>query len=490
MHVDICIVGTGVAGVSTAYRLAESGRSILLISDTPFAKGESSRATAQINIMHDDGWFEMEEIHGIEKVKLCAESYYASMKFFEDTIEKEKIDCSFEKVNSYVFIKNEEDRVEEIQKEFDTSIRAGIKYIEIVDTLPGLRKDVGPAICYSNEAQFHPLAFLGGVADALKKFPNVEIRTGFRVTDIEDKDGAVELTIANGMTIICQSAVLATNSPISCKLLPLEALQPYRSYAIAIPIEKGSIENAQYSDTEDPYHYTRVLTNNYPEFEVPSTHDILIVGGEDHRVGVTENAESHFSNLYTWAKEHFPITEKRLYEWSGQTIETFDGLPLIGNEPGGSKNVFMITGDSGTGMTHGTIGAMLIADLIMGKENPWKELYCPSRSRTKCLKRWLKGCMDTTMQYKDWVTDGEVDSTEEIPRGTGAIMRDGFKKIAIYKDDSGRVHKFSAVCPHSKGIVRWNPVEYSFDCPVDGSRFNTKGEKINGPATTDLIPEI
>jgi len=173
-------------------------------------------------------------------------------------------------------------------------------------------------------------------------------------------------------------------------------------------------------------------------------------------------------------------------KWSGQVIEPMDGLPYSGRNPMDHKNVYIHTADSGTGMTNGTIGAMLITDLVIDRPNPWLEVYKPSRIMTTDIKEYIEHNVVTQFQYKEWLTPGEVKDIEEIPCGHGAVMRKGIKKVAVYKDVEGRIYECSAVCPHLGGIVNWNRVENSWDCPAHGSRFDPLGQVIQGPANKGL----
>jgi Rieske Fe-S protein len=176
------------------------------------------------------------------------------------------------------------------------------------------------------------------------------------------------------------------------------------------------------------------------------------------------------------------------YEWSGQIIEPVDGLAFIGRSPLEADNVYVVTGDSGNGLTHGTIAGMLIVDLITGKANPWAALYDPGRVRLSSGSEYLRENMNAARQYLRWVTPGNV-GLADIPRGGGGVVRRGLKKLAVYKDEDGKVSAFSAVCPHLGAILSWNNVEKTWDCPAHGSRFTPGGKPLNGPANSPLKPE-
>jgi Rieske Fe-S protein len=176
------------------------------------------------------------------------------------------------------------------------------------------------------------------------------------------------------------------------------------------------------------------------------------------------------------------------FTWAGQVMETIDGLAFIGQNPGKDENVFVVTGDSGMGMTHGTIAGMLLTDLILGRDNPWATLYDPSRKPVKAALEFTKEALNMAAQYTDWITGGDVKSEDDIAPGTGAIIRRGLQKIAVYRDVHGAFHERSAVCPHLGCIVQWNAAEETWDCPCHGSRFHKFGNVFNGPANSDLSP--
>jgi Rieske Fe-S protein len=182
------------------------------------------------------------------------------------------------------------------------------------------------------------------------------------------------------------------------------------------------------------------------------------------------------------------MMEEVEFVWGGQVMETIDGLAFIGRNPLDCENVFVATGDSGMGMTHGTIAGILLTDLITGRTNPWADLYDPSRKTLKAAGVYAKEALNMAGQYADWVTGGDVSSADEIAFGSGALLRRGLAKVAVYRDNNGRVHEMNATCPHLGCIVHWNQAEKSWDCPCHGSRFTAKGDVINGPANTGLAP--
>jgi Rieske Fe-S protein len=216
--------------------------------------------------------------------------------------------------------------------------------------------------------------------------------------------------------------------------------------------------------------------------------EILVVGGEDHKTGQADDFDARYARLQDWARIRFPSVGEVVFRWSGQVMEPVDGLGFIGRNPADKQNVYIVTGDSGNGMTHGAIAGILIPDLIAGRKNPWETVYDPSRKSLRAVGDFAKENLNVAKQYKDLITGGDVSSADEIKPGEGAVLRHGLHKVAAYRDDTGVLHQMTAVCPHLKCIVRWNGNEKTWDCPCHGSRFDAMGHVMQGPSVADLAP--
>jgi len=305
---------------------------------------------------------------------------------------------------------------------------------------------------------------------------------GTKVTRIDEgeNDDTVIVSTTSGHTIVADDVVVATNSPVNDWMVIHTKQAPYRTYVVAFRIPAKSVPHILLWDTEEPYHYVRV----HP---MDAEHDLLIVGGEDHKTGQANDAEVRFRALETWARARFPMIGTVEYQWSGQVLDTVDALAFMGKNPG-NEHIYVITGTSGNGMTNGTIGGILVTDLITGRESSWAKLYEPSRITLRSGLEFAKENLNVADQYRQYITKGDVGSADDIPPGSGAVIRRGVHKIAVYKDESGAVQEFSAVCPHLYCIVEWNAAERSWDCPCHGSRFTQDGIVVNGPAIENLKP--
>jgi glycine/D-amino acid oxidase-like deaminating enzyme/nitrite reductase/ring-hydroxylating ferredoxin subunit len=471
---DVCVVGAGLAGLTTAYLLARAGKAVVVLDQGSIAAGETGRTTAHLSNEIDDSYQEIERLHGADGARMAAESHTAAIAAIEDIVRKERIACDFFRVDGYLFAAKAEQR-EWLDDELAAAQRAGLTGVEHVARAPLGSFDTGPALRFPQQAQFHPLKYIAGLAHAFKR-EGGRLYTGTHATSIAGGDPARVETVT-GRVVRADTVVVATNTPIN-DLVAIHTKQAaYRTYAIGVLIRKGTIPLALFWDTEDPYHYVRLQPHD-------DEHDVLIVGGEDHKTGQAEDMENRYARLLEWTRRRIPEIGPVAFEWSGQIMESIDGLAFIGRNPHDEPNVFIATGDSGMGMTHGTIAGLLLCDLILGRDNPWAGLYDPSRVRIGAAGEFAQENINAAAQYIDWLARGE--SVKNIPPGCGAVVRDGLTKIAVYRDPDGGLHARSAVCPHLSCIVHWNPGEQSWDCPCHGSRFDPYGKVLNGPAMSDL----
>lgn len=478
IDVDVCIVGAGLGGLTTAYLLLQEGKKVCILEDFEIGSGQTGRTTAHFTTALDDRYFELEKIHGLQGSRLAAESHAAAIKKVEQIIKDEKIDCELMRVDGYLF--GAENQTEEILfKELEATHRAGLFSVNLLTRAPMDSFDTGPALHFPRQIKLHPLKYLKGLAECVTKAGG-QIFTKTHVVEVKGGENAYVRT-REGHTVFAKSIVVATNTPIN-DLFAIHTKQaPYRTYVIAAQIPKGNVPVALYWDTTKPYHYVRV--------ESGKVHDLLIVGGEDHKTGQNENPSDCYLRLEKWMRDRFHMTQEIIYRWSGQVMEPVDGLAYLGHNPMDRNNVYIITGDSGNGMTHCTIGGLLITDQIMSRPNEWESLYNPSRISLRATGNYLRENLNVAAQYKDWFTSGRTfEDVEDLQWGEGTVFRSGLRQIAAFKNQEGRLEFFSAACPHLAGVVQWNGAEKSWDCPCHGSRFDCHGKVIEGPAVEDLTP--
>jgi glycine/D-amino acid oxidase-like deaminating enzyme/nitrite reductase/ring-hydroxylating ferredoxin subunit len=474
VHVDVCVIGGGIAGLSTAYHLCQAGRSVAVLDDGPLASGMSRMTTGHLTNMLDDRYFELEKLHGAEAMRMAADSHTAAIERIDEIVRKERIDCDFSRLDGYLFLA-EGDKPATLERELDAAHRAGLKGVERLARAP-YEWDTGPCLVFPRQGQFHALKYLAGLALAIR-------RDGGRIfchSHADHVEGGVPGLVHVGKHVVTGDAlVVATNVPINNRITIHTKQAPYMTYVIAARVPRGLVPKALAWDTGDPYHYIRLHALDEDE--------LLIIGGEDHKSGQAHDSPQRYRRLESWARQRFPMMGEVEFMWGGQVMEPVDYLAFIGHNPMDHENIFVATGDSGMGLTHGTIAGMLLCDLILGRRNPWEKLYSPSRVPLMAAGELAREDLNMAVQYADWLTPGDVSSADEVEPDSGAIVRRGLEKMAVYRDASGALHERSAVCPHLGCIVHWNPGEQTWDCPCHGSRFDARGHVINGPANRDLL---
>lgn len=480
VYADVCVVGAGIAGLSVAYHLVREGKSVLVIDDGPIAGGETSRSSAHLTSALDDRFWWLEDHHGAEGAWLAAQSHAAAIDDIEQIVHAERIECDFRRVDGYLFAPPGAG-TDEISRELAAARRAGLDVEMVAEApLPGFHS--GPALRFARQAQFHPVKYVRGLAEAVI-LRGGRIATGVRAERVTGGDPAI-VTTDGHHTIRAGAVVVATNAPISSRVkLPLKEAA-YRTYCVALHVPRRTVPTALFWDTGDPYHYARIVPHG-----VDAETDLLIVGGEDHRTGQGNHAPQRWERLTAWARERFVGATHVVARWSGQIMEPADGLGFIGKDPSSGDNVYLAAGDSGEGLTNGAIAGILLTDQILGRAHRWSALYDPARrSGFKATGAYLKDAMKMAGQYADWLGGGDVGSIDDIPSGHGAVVRRGLHMVAVFRDEAGHCHERSAVCPHLGAVVSWNEAERSWDCPAHGSRFDCLGRVMNGPASGDLAP--
>lgn len=475
--VDVCVVGAGMAGLSVAYELSRQGARVVVVDQGPVGGGETGRTSAHLTSALDDRFYELERRHGIDSTRLAATSHATAIDLIENNIRTLGIECDFERVNGYLFAAAGRP-ADELERELAAALRAGVDVTQVACT--PLPFGTGPALVFPRQARFEPLAYLDGIARAFVAKGNA-IHTDVHAIGVEQGNDAPCRVILDGKRAIhCAAVVDATNAAFTSNVrLPLRQA-PYRSYLITVELTSEPVPDALYWDTGDPYHYLRVARD-------VDGRELLLVGGEDHRVGQDEHPADRWNALERWIRERMIVGEV-VDRWSGQIMEPADGLAFVGRSPD-ADNVYLVTGDSGHGLTHAVIAGVVIPELIAGHEHPWAALYEPRRSVLKhAVGTMVRENASAAVQYADWLGGGDVDDLDAIPRGHGAVVRRGVHLIAVYRDDRGIIHERSARCPHMSAVVQWNEAERTWDCPAHGSRFDGCGRVLHVPAISDLAP--
>ncbi|MCD6065808.1 MAG: puuB 1 [Bacteroidetes bacterium] len=484
METDVVIVGGGLAGITIAYCLSRSGKKVIVVEDGFVGSGETGRTTAHLVTALDDRYYELERMFGEEKTRLIAESHKTAIDFIEDVVKSNHIRCHFERTDGYLFLHSSDD-IESLDKEYVAAKTAGLD-VEQLLSVPGIKNYNGPGLRFANQAKFHPLRYLKALCELIQNNGGI-IYTNTHAKNI-DHTGIVT---DSGLKISAKHVVVATNTPVNNKVVMHLKQYAYRTYVIGAKIKKDSVPHSLWWDTGDfdvnenipPYHYVRTQ-------KLDDTHDLLIVGGEDHPTGLADiekiPEEDRYQLLENWAREHFDIEDVQ-YKWSGQVMEPMDGLAYIGKNPFDKNNVYIVTGDSGNGMTHATIAGLLIDDLIHERENKFKDLYHPSRLMLSAAGSFLKEFIGGFANYfKTKEKDSHPNELNTLKQNEGKTLDLKGKKYGVYCDENDQLHFVGAECTHMKCAVKWNNDEKSWDCPCHGSRFSYEGKVLNGPANEDL----
>jgi glycine/D-amino acid oxidase-like deaminating enzyme/nitrite reductase/ring-hydroxylating ferredoxin subunit len=471
---DVVVVGSGIAGMSVAYELAKAGKEVVIIDRGPIGKGMTSRTTAHLTAQCDDGFDQLISLRGEHIAKLWYQSQAACIDRIEANQKELGIACDFRRLDGYLFHAPGTDPGI-IDKEYEATKKIGMP-IHREKGVPFKGKEATPSLRYPNQATFHPLKYLAGLAASIKE-KGGRFYAETTVDHVEEDENGV-LVKAGKHEVKALHAVVATNSPINDKYAIHTKQAPYRTYAMAFALPKGALPDGLYWDTLEAYHYVRLQPGK-------GKNDILIVGGADHKSGEADDAGARFLALDAWMRNLLPELGKELHRWSGQIQDTIDYCGFIGRNPG-EKRTFISTGDSGQGITHGAVAGMLISDLILKGQSPWEEVYDPARKPVKAAGTFLSENVTVAKNFAEYVAPGEIDSWDELKPGQGAIVRKGLSKVAAYRDDNGKLFLRSAACTHLGCHLHWNSFERCWDCPCHGSQFAPDGTALNGPAFAPL----
>jgi len=475
ISVDVVVIGAGITGITAAYLLKKAGHTVALLDRERCASIDTGHTTAHLTCVTDTRLSELVKTFGKERAKLAWEAGRAAIDQIDANVRNEKIDCEFKWVPGYLHApirgrdKNRQSFIDEAALANELGFSA-----EFLEEIPAFGL---PGIRFDKQAKFHPRKYLSRLLGAIGGngsyvFENTE------AAEIEDNP----LTVHVGEhQIRCQYLVLATHTPLMGKsgttsaLLFQTKLYLYSSYALGARVPRNLFPEASFWDTDNPYYYLRI--EKYDGF------DYAIFGGEDHKTGQGDE-EAPFAELKRVFLKLVPSAQIDHY-WSGQVIETPDGLPYIGET---AEQQFAATGFAGNGMTFGTLAGMMAADAFLKRKNPWIELFSPSRKKIK------GGLLDYISENKDYpyyllrdrLAGAQGESLADLKPNEGKILKLKGQNVAAFRSKEGQVSLCSPVCTHLQCIVRWNDAEKTWDCPCHGSRFKATGEVIAGPAEEDL----
>lgn len=410
VRTDVLIVGGGLAGLLCAYMLTQDGVNCLLIEADTICSGISRNTTAKLTSQHGLIYGKLEREFGPDTARLYWEANEAALAQYRRL--SRKFPCDFQEKNAYVYAVEQQDKLED---ELSALERSRIP-ADYVDTLP-LPFAVSAAIRFKNQAQFHPLKFAAGIAQGLNIYEHTAARALEGTTVITDHG-----------RIKADSIIVATHFPLLNKhgSYFLKMFQ-HRSYVLAL--EQAPDLEGMYIDEKD----TGLSFRNY--------NNLLLLGGGAHRTG---KQGGNWEELERFARKYYPQASIK-ERWAAQDCMTLDGIPYIGPYSRSTKGLYVATGFNKWGMTSSMAAAMILCDLVQGRENPYAAVFSPSRTilRPQLFVNAVEAAVNLL--------------TPSTPR-----------------------------CPHMGCALKWNPQERSWDCPCHGSRFTKEGKLLDNPATGNL----
>lgn len=477
ISVDVAIVGGGLSGLTAAYLLQKAGKTVAILEKDQIAMAESGHTTAHLTVALDSRYHELISKFGEENARAIFQSVDTALERIEIIAHELSVDSKFKRVAAYLYTEDPQ-KIDDIVKESKAASLLGCQCTLLHNQEKQLNIDlpfpVDAALRFEKQAQFHPRRYLAAMAQEI-------IKGGGRIyeyTSVHDiQEGTPCVVSTDRGNVKATDVLVLTNSPISTRVAIHTKIAPYRTYAIAFRSERHL--EGLYWDTQDPYHYIRAQEVNGENY--------LIIGGEDHKTGQLVDTTRCYQRLEDYARLKFGSIPEIRYRWSGQVMEPIDGIPYIGRSPG-ADHIYLGTGFSGNGMIYGTLSALVLKDLVLEYDNPWHELYYPSRiSPLAGAKEFIKENANVGKYWvKDWFA-GELElDPEDLRNGDGGVFEVDGKKIAAFRDEQGLLHLNSTICPHMGCHVHWNAAEKSFDCPCHGSRFDGDGKVLNGPAKSGL----
>jgi glycine/D-amino acid oxidase-like deaminating enzyme/nitrite reductase/ring-hydroxylating ferredoxin subunit len=471
---DVAVIGGGIAGVCTAWEVASTGRSVVLLEADRIVTGVTGYTTAKLSALHTLAYARIARAFGKDAAGLYAQSQQSAVERAAALIDELGIDCDLERVPGFTYAESEAE-VQHVRDEADAAREAGLPASFVTET--GLPFPVAGAVRVEEQAQFHPRKYLLALAEDLShRGGRIFERT--RAVGL-DEGQPCRVTTEQGRIAVARDVVVATHYPVFDRALLFARLSPRRELVVAGPIGPERDPGGIYITPEK--NTRSVRTAPYRDGQ-----RLLIVTGEHFTPGTTDVTE-RFERLLAWARNRFPEVEIA-YRWATQDNTTTDGVPFVGPFHPATRHVHVATGFGGWGMSTGIMAGQLLAATIAGEWLPWADLYDPRRFHPLREAGPMLELQATVARHfiGDRIRSSHVDSLDEVQAGTGAVIRVRGEQRAVYRDEAGTLHALSARCTHLGCIVRFNDAEGAWECPCHGSRFDVDGSVIQGPANKPL----
>lgn len=471
---DVLVIGGGIVGVTSALLFQREGRGVTLVTAKDLSHSVTTHSTVKVTVGHGTRYSEIEQQRGFAAAKTYAEANVAGFEQIIELVRSLDIDCMLERGHPHVVYSQRPEEREGVEREADVARRIGLP-VTLGQQAP-LPFDVAVALRFEDQAHFHPARYVAGLTHAFLRAGGALV-PGVRALDVdEDADSCRVHTTAG--TVSAAHVVVATQFPFLNRGGHFAWLKPRRSYGVA-GVLPGGVAAGMTITAGSPTRSTRTVRLGAEQ--------LLVVVGEGHGVGHVSATAERWERLRQWAGERFGVRDFR-YHWSSQETATLDRVPFAGFLHPGSQRILTAAGFDGWGMTNGTASALMIRDLVLGRDNPWLGTFDATRAETTLPGREF--VRHNVHVGKTWVKDrlrgapgGTVDDL--APGEAGMVEVDG-EKSAAYRDERGALHALAPACTHMGCDVAWNDGERSWDCPCHGSRFSVDGEVLHGPATDPL----
>ncbi len=479
-HADVAVIGGGIVGITTALLLAEAGASVVLLEAGQLAGGTSGYTTAKVSSQHGMIYDALRSKHGAETARRYGEANEAALAWIAARVQRDGVDCDFRRQSSYAYVTSADER-DQVEREAEAAIEAGLP-AELVEETP-LPFPVAAAVRFEHQAEFHPRKYLFALAEQLDAIEGARIFERSHAVEVGAHEGR-QVVKGPGGRVLAERVVVATHYPFLDRSLAFARLHPTRSYAIACRIA-GAPPAGMHISGDSPTRSIRAI--RVGSGSDSNGEELLLVGGEGHKTGTESDTELRYERLEAFAREHWDVRSVE-YRWSAQDPITLDLIPYVGRLTPFNDRVLMATGFAKWGMTGGTAAALLLADLCLGREAMWADLFDPNRLTVRqSLPRLLKENTQVAARFVgDRIRHADKRPIESLRPGEGAIVEHDGERVAAARDDDGTLHIVSARCTHLGCLVRWNDAERSWDCPCHGSRFGVDGTVLEGPAVHRL----
>ena len=470
--VDLAVIGGGITGLTTALLALRDGARVAVLEGDRIASGTTGGTTGKVTSQHSEIYRELINRHGESKAGKYAHANEAGLALVARLVDELGIDCDFGRAPAFAYTTDAE-AAQRLQAEAESAAGLGLpaSFVTQID----LPFDVAGAVRFENQAYFDAARYCQGLAAEIVRLGG-ELYEHSRVVEVG--------WMHNPVAVRTETATVQADNVVVATLLPIVDIggffaksRPKRSYAIAVRLT-GAAPQGMTISVDSPTRSTRPWPAGGPNG--------FIVAGDTHETGHEEDTEKHYAALEQWAREMFDV-ESVDYRWSAQDYSTLDDLPYVGRSPR-TTNCYVATGFHKWGLSNGSAAAVMLNDVIAGRDNQWLEAFDSTRIHdASAAAKFVKDNVHVGQRLVgDRIARLRADDIADLEPGNGRIVRADGGAVAAYREPSGTVRAVDATCTHMGCTVQWNAGEKSWDCPCHGSRFDTDGAVLDGPAVTPL----